>query len=254
MSKSLTRQLVPLFGAVLLLGGATLISAEEKDDEKVEVNALPAAVRATVEASAPGATIKEAELESEDGKQIYSIEVKDADGKELELEIALDGKLIKIEKEDADEDDDEQNNSEEVRIEPGQAPAAVQAALQKYVKENATSVTLSREKEHGVEAFEVEYLLEDIDHSLKFTAGGDLLEEESKVASEALPADVTNAVLKKFPGAQIKQAEAVTVRFYEIDIIVNGKKQEVKVSPAGTLQSDDDDDEEDDDDDDEDDD
>jgi hypothetical protein len=86
----LCRKLIAGSTALLALA-VGIVFAEEKDEkeEKVEAQNLPAAVMKTVEETARGAKIVEAELEEENGQKIYSIEVKSASGEESELEIGL---------------------------------------------------------------------------------------------------------------------------------------------------------------------
>lgn len=85
---------------------------DDDDDEKHEKNekeeivtldAVPAAVKATIQKEAAGAEIKEIEKETEDGKTIYSAEVL-IKGQIVDLKIAPDGKFLgkKVETEDDD--------------------------------------------------------------------------------------------------------------------------------------------------------
>ena len=56
--------------------------------------------------------------------------------------------------------------------------------------------------------------------------------------------------MKDYPGAEIKVVEAVQVFFYEVEIIHNGKKSEIKVYATGDIEDEDDEDDDDEDDDD----
>jgi uncharacterized membrane protein YkoI len=68
---------------------------------------LPEAVQKTINDNANGGKIVEIEKETrKDGTVTYEAEVKKTDGTEIEIVVAADGKLIKIETED-DEDGDE---------------------------------------------------------------------------------------------------------------------------------------------------
>jgi uncharacterized membrane protein YkoI len=236
--------------AVLALVAGVVYAAEKEGDEKdqkVDFNALPAAVRATAEANAQGGKITEAELEIEDGKQQYSIEVKKDSGTKFDIEIAPDGKLLKVDKEEAADETEGyegDDKSNEEKIDLTAAPAPVQAALQKALN-SSTLDELIKETEDGATVYEAEYKVADMPHSLKLAASGAILEQENNVSTATLSAEVTAAVQKKFPNAQISQAEEVTQHFYELDIVVDGKKQEVKVSAAGQIQGDDEEDEDD---------
>ena len=76
-------------------------------EEKVKLADCPEAVQKTINDNANGGKIVEIEKEtSKAGTVTYEAEVKKTDGTEIEIVVAADGKLIKIETED-DEDDDE---------------------------------------------------------------------------------------------------------------------------------------------------
>lgn len=88
---------------------------EEKDDEdeqKLTLDQVPAAVKATILKEAGNNKLKEIELETEDGKKVYGAEWV-ADGKEIDIKVAPDGKLLKKEVESADKDDDEKDDKDD---------------------------------------------------------------------------------------------------------------------------------------------
>jgi uncharacterized membrane protein YkoI len=76
-------------------------------EEDLTMDQVPAAVKATIQAEAKGATIKEIERETENGQTVYEAEWVEG-GQEVEIKIAPDGKLLKrkVEQEDEDDDDD----------------------------------------------------------------------------------------------------------------------------------------------------
>ncbi len=225
-----------LFGAVLAAIAATIGVAGAKE-QKIKPSALPPAVLATVQAHAQGGEITEAELEEENGQQIYSVEVKTEGGGQLEMEIAPDGKFLKLEVED--DDDDEQ------KIELSEAPAGVQRALSGILKDGVQLSELVREQEDGVTVYEAEYKIAGAEYSLKMAASGAIIERENEITTASLPSEVTEALSKRFPNAEILEAEEVTVHFYEVEVNHGGKKREVKISPAGRIMGDDDDDDDD---------
>lgn len=234
-----------LFGAVLTAVAATIGVAGAKE-QKIELSALPPAVLATAKAHAQGGEITEAELEEKNGQQMYSVEVKTVGGGELEIEIAPDGKLLKVEVEDDDDDDEDED---EQKIELSQAPAGVLKVLSGILTDGVQLGELVREQEDGVTVYEAEYKVAGVEHSLKMAASGAIVERENDVTTGSLPAEVTEALNKRFPDAEILEAEEVTVHFYEVEVKHNGKKREVKISPAGRIMGDDDDDDDDEDDD-----
>ena len=89
--KTRTKYWIGLF----LLAG-TLSCWADKDN--IAANQLPDAVQATIKVKAPNARIKSAEKEIESGQIVFEIEL--VRGKfEIDLEIAEDGTLIKLEEE-----------------------------------------------------------------------------------------------------------------------------------------------------------
>ena len=97
-----------IIGVVIALAFAVALPAfADGKEEKVKLADCPEAVQKTINDNANGGKIVEIEKEtSKDGTVTYEAEVKKTDGTEIEIVVAADGKLIKIETED-DEDDDE---------------------------------------------------------------------------------------------------------------------------------------------------
>src|SRR5947209_14828784 len=67
------------------------------DEEKVALDKVPAAVRATVKKRFPKAEVLDASKETEDGKTMYEVTVKDA-GHKIDVTMGTDGKLVSIER------------------------------------------------------------------------------------------------------------------------------------------------------------
>ena len=57
-----------------------------------------------VEAAVPGATIKEAEIETEDGQAVFEVTV-EKDGEEIEVEVTPQGEVVEVEVESDDSPD-----------------------------------------------------------------------------------------------------------------------------------------------------
>ena len=64
------------------------------DDERVTLDQVPAAVRATIERESAGGKVEEIEREADDGKTVYEVEI-EKDDKEIEIHVAEDGKILK---------------------------------------------------------------------------------------------------------------------------------------------------------------
>ena len=82
-----------------------------KDEEKVKIDNVPAAVRTTIDEQTKGGVVEDIAKESEDGKTVYEVDAK-MDGKDYEIKIAADGKLIS-KKLDEDEDEKGKNKAED---------------------------------------------------------------------------------------------------------------------------------------------
>ena len=101
-----SRTKISILTVVLTLGLVlpALIYAKE---EKVKLADCPEAVQKTIKEKANGGKIVEVEKETKkDGTVVYEAEIK-KDGKEIEVVVAADGTLIKVEEEDDEYDDND---------------------------------------------------------------------------------------------------------------------------------------------------
>ena len=98
-----------IIGVVIALAFAVALPAfADGKEEKVKLADCPEAVQKTINDNANGGKIVEIEKEtSKDGTVTYEAEVKKTDGTEIEIVVAADGKLIKIETEDDEDDEDD---------------------------------------------------------------------------------------------------------------------------------------------------
>lgn len=92
-------RLLAIAGTCLTLGLAACSS-----EQKVEMNELPSAVRATLERETAGGTVTEIEKETKDGKTVYSADAM-VGGQAWDITIAEDGKVISKEMEKAGENE-----------------------------------------------------------------------------------------------------------------------------------------------------
>ncbi len=83
----------PIMSVSAVLLSLTLSFASAAEGEKVEVGALPDAVKATVTKEAPDATMA-MKTPGKDGKTVYRIKNKDAEGKPLIITVGEDGAVI----------------------------------------------------------------------------------------------------------------------------------------------------------------
>lgn len=103
---------ISILTAVLALG-LILPALTYAKEEKVKLGDCPEAVQKTIKEKANGGTIVEVEKETKkDGTVVYEAEIK-KDGKEIEVVVAADGTLIKVEQEDDDDDDKYDDNDDD---------------------------------------------------------------------------------------------------------------------------------------------
>jgi len=74
-----------------------------KQDEKIALDQLPAAVKAAAEQAVKGIVLTEAEKATKKGEVIYEVAGKVGD-KEYEIKISADGKVLKVEEADKEEE------------------------------------------------------------------------------------------------------------------------------------------------------
>lgn len=239
--KNAKKALVALMFAAVV-GLIFLVYAEET----ISLDKVPEAVRQTIEKYAEGAEIKEIELEKKNDKEVYEVEIL-KDGKEVDFAVSSDGQFLGFEEEEEEEGEKEEEIEKEIEL--AQAPQAVQDAISKIVGDNPIKKVIE-ETEEGVASYEAEYTVGDVEHSVECAATGEILELEHSIDVNALPAAALKEINKDYPGAVIKEAEAVQVFFYEVEIEINSKKHEFKVYATGDIEDEDGDDDNEDDDDD----
>jgi len=218
---------------MLVLAGVGLIvamaiagqMAKEADEEKVSLDQVPPAVRATILKAAEGGTIKEIERESRNGKTIYEAEIV-RNGKETEIKVAEDGTLLgtKVEEEDEEED--------ELSLE--QVPDAAREAILRAAK-GAKIEEVERETENGLTLYEAEWRINGRKCAVEVTADGTVVELEESVNIKAVPAAVRRAAESAFGKTAGLKAEKKTITLYELEGRIGQKKREVLISPTGKV-------------------
>jgi Putative beta-lactamase-inhibitor-like, PepSY-like len=114
-------------------------------------------------------------------------------------------------------------------------PAAVTKAFNdKYP--NATNVKWGKE---SAKEYESEFKLNGTNVSANFGSDGSWLETETTLKVSDLPAAVSDAIKKNYPGAVITNAEKLeepgNKLLYETVIKVNGKKKTLELNADGTT-------------------
>lgn len=128
------------------------------------------------------------------------------------------------------------NRSGELKL--AEAPAPVQAAVTQAVGAGKLE-KLMKESEDGQTVYEAE--IEgpgDVDRSVKVSASGQVLEEETEVEAKDAPASVMQAVRGKYPSQRVKEfalVKAGGASFYEVMVVDGPMAHELKIDAAGKV-------------------
>jgi uncharacterized membrane protein YkoI len=120
-----------------------------------------------------------------------------------------------------------------------QVPKPVLEAFEKAYP-NAKGVEYEQELFEGQPAYEVEYKENGKEYESLYRADGTLLQQEEAIDAKALPDPVIQAVAKAHPKAKIKEAEKLmkpdgTLIGYEVEIVEEGRKYEIKLDVGGQI-------------------
>ena len=127
-----------------------------------------------------------------------------------------------------------EGNWKEAEIKLADMPEAARTAVLKSTTAQAVK-TVTKETAHGIDTYEVDYMDGAVPCAMIVSAAGDTIETERGVALDRIPAAAVAAVKARFPSAQLGDAVVATKIMYEIEIMVDGKKREVKVDASGAI-------------------
>ncbi|MGB9625538.1 MAG: PepSY domain-containing protein [Phycisphaerae bacterium] len=226
--------LLGVLGAGLIGAMAVWAAEKEEKEQKVTLDQVPAAVKATILKEAAGGKVGDVEREVKGGKTVYEADV-EKDGKEFELKVAEDGTLIARKAEGKEKGEGKEEKSEEQEIPADKVPAKAREALQKQAGD-AKITKYTCEKEDGVETFEAEWTVDGLARSAEVTADGSLLEIEEQLAPKDVPAAVQKAVARMLPGATDVVVEKKIKVEYEVKGKVKGKEREIVLNAAGQCE------------------
>lgn len=191
---------IPLIALLALALCCALVAvsfAEKCDqDQKLTIEQLPAAVRATLQAQAQGNPIEDIEKETEDGVTFYSADIVQGD-KKVGVEIAENGQLLNSEPEEIKSEEEEANGEEneaaeadeaqgeqneageenEVIVPFDQLPAAVQATLQAEAG-SGTIDKVEQKTENGADVFSADVTKNGQEFDVTVAANGQLISSE----------------------------------------------------------------------------
>lgn len=121
-------------------------------------------------------------------------------------------------------------------IDLAKAPEPVRAAAIKLAGSERAVKKVIKEEDEGVSTYEVEYTAEGVDCSAVVSTAGDVMELEKGTTEAKLPAAALAALKKDYPKATFASPLLVTKMFYEVEVVIDGKKHEVKVDAAGNIE------------------
>lgn len=173
------RLLGVLLAVGLMLGvGAVATQRMMQDDIELSIDAVPAAVKATILAQAQGNAVREVEMETENGQTIYEAEVV-IGGKEVEIQVAANGALLGQEMDDEDGDDDEADDDDEneVQVSLAEVPAAVSKTLNE-VAAGAEIKEIELETENGRTQYAIDAVIDGQTYDIEIAPDGKLLQKE----------------------------------------------------------------------------
>lgn len=131
----------------------------------------------------------------------------------------------------------EKEGDDEEVITLDKAPEAVRAAAIRLAGDakNITKV-IKEEDDEDVVQYEVEYNEGATKCAAIIAVSGELMETEKGTTEAKLPAAVMAALKKDYPQATFANPFVVAKMFYEIEVVINGKKHEVKVDASGNIE------------------
>lgn len=125
--------------------------------------------------------------------------------------------------------------AEEMEIKLTDMPEAARAVVLKSTTANSVK-KITRETAHGVTTYEIDYVDGSVPCAMLLSATGDVIESERGIEQDKIPAAALAALKQRYPDATMGDAVVATKVVYEIEITVNGKKQEVKVEASGAME------------------
>ncbi len=127
-------------------------------------------------------------------------------------------------------------NAAEKKIERSALPPAVEKTLAANL-EGATIKGFSTEREHGVQLYEAETILNGHTRDMEIQADGTLNEIEEEVGFDTLPAGVQTALTARARGSKITKVESLTKQgklvAYEAATFDGSNRGEIQVGPNG---------------------
>jgi uncharacterized membrane protein YkoI len=99
--------------AVGLGASGARANENDEDEQKVEMKDLTADVQKTFHDYLAGGNVTRVVKESENGKTLYSADVQKSNGEKVEIKVAEDGKLVRVNANDNEEENDNEAEHED---------------------------------------------------------------------------------------------------------------------------------------------
>jgi hypothetical protein len=117
------------------------------------------------------------------------------------------------------------------------APAAIQASAKQLLGEKKLE-EFDKESLDGKTTYEIGFKVGDVDHSYILDESGKLIQEEADIATDKLPAAVTDAIKKAQPKGEVSEAADATANgnhFFVVDVNVDKVHHVLSVKADGAL-------------------
>lgn len=202
--------------------------AAQEDEERVTLDQVPAAVKATILREAAGGEIKEIERETEGGKTVYEAKYV-RDGRTAEIMVTPAGRLVA----EGGEEQESKAEEQEREVTEAEVPAPALAALKKLAG-GAKITEFAEEIEHGSTFYEGSWkTAAGTNVDALVTSAGDLVEIEEQVNPDQVPSTVLAAV-GKLSGAGVPLfCEKKTMILYEVKFKKDDRRHEILYTPDG---------------------
>jgi uncharacterized membrane protein YkoI len=99
--------------AVGLGASGARANGRDEDEQKVEMKNLTAEVQKTIQDYLAGGNVARVVKESENGKTLYTVDVQKPNGEKVEVKVAEDGKLVRVNANDNEEESDSEDEHED---------------------------------------------------------------------------------------------------------------------------------------------
>ena len=130
-------------------------------------------------------------------------------------------------------------SAKEEKVPLDKLPAAVKDAIKARFP-GAKLGEANKETKKDETVYEVELKQKDQEYEVSITPEGKIIQVEREIDIQELPQAVVRAINKKYPRAELKEAEEVTkgdkITSYEVEFVTSDKKElELNVDPSGKI-------------------